>query len=186
MSAPLQQPFDIVGANRSAEAVGEPPAEPIVTRLVDGVVKRLTLVLPGDAHVEELPDRPKEYDLGKRRAVVLVHYRGSKYRAPNTNGAMVQARAMSVDVHILVRGLGGTSRGAEPGAVGAYDLVEAVRLALQGHTIEGCGPFIMLEDGVIGEDGGVWNYVVQFAAGTRAVSQAPLRRPDVPYGGFAP
>ena len=162
-------PGEIIAASNRAAG---PDEGGLIQVMVDEVLAVLKDRLPGEVHIAAFPDRPQEFDLGTHSAVVLVHYRGSKYGPAAGNGSASQERRAALDIHVLSRGL--------PEASGAYALVEVVRLALQGHRLPVLGLVEIGDDGLIGETAGVWHYVVQLRGRTLAAAQrqaafSPLR-----------
>lgn len=149
---------NLAETNRSGE-----PRPDFITQLVAGAVAILAAELPRSLKVDEMPDKPVEYDIGSTDGVVLVHYRGSRYAPPQTNGAPSQDRTVTLDVRLLVRGLAGSK--------GAHALLEAVRTSLQGRTIVGARGFTVVEDGLIAERGGIWDYAMVFQAIAPAVAR---------------
>ncbi|MFD2678007.1 Gp37 family protein [Camelimonas lactis] len=156
---------DIAAGNRSAATaagMGE------TDRIVSAIVNLFEAGLPRDVHVAIMPDRVKDFDLGEHEAAALVHYRGSDYRAPETSDGIWQTRRVTIDVHLMVRGL--------TGRLGAPSLVDSSRITLQGKSVHGSTPFAVLRDGLVSENDGIWDYVISFAASLRAVAPLPQQR----------
>lgn len=134
------------------------------SRLVDAVVAALKAELNRDLRVEVMPDKIREFDLAERSpGAALVHYRGSKYKP----GQPVQPRTLTIDVHLLVRGL--------VGRFGAPVLVDAVAEILQGRQLAGSTAFQLDSDGLVEERGGIWDYAVTF---TTELPRVARRQPE--------
>ncbi|MFC5393068.1 Gp37 family protein [Bosea vestrisii] len=137
----------IIRGNQAAEI----PQTSQTSRLVDAVVAVLKAELNRDLHVDIMPDKPADFDLAERApGAVLVHYRGSKYK----RGGSAQPRDLTIDLHLRLRGQSGT--------FGAPVMVDTVSEILQGRQLAGSTAFQLESDGLVQEQGGLWDYVVTF------------------------
>lgn len=147
----------------------EPPAPLFITRFVDAIVAALAVGMPASMRVDPMPDKTTDFDIGSYDGAVLVHYKGGKYDRPAGPLGITghQTRRLDLDIHMLVRGL------STP-LVGAYDVLERARLLLQGRSFEGASPIECVDDGLVQEKDGIWDYALQI----RASAPAPSRRVD--------
>lgn len=161
----MTNPADIAEGNRQARDLSwVGPTE----QLVAGIVAVLNGEMPGEIKVDEMPDKPGDFDLGEREAAILVHYRGSKYAAAATAGLVSQQRTPGLDIHLVVRGL--------KGRLGAYALTDLVTRCLQARSIAGATGFNLVSDSLASENDGIWRYVLSFACSVPIV--AMRRTPD--------
>jgi hypothetical protein len=150
----------IISGNQGASAEPSSPT----SRLVDAVVEALKAELNRDLRVAPMPDKIREFDLAERSpGAALVHYRGSKYKP----GQPAQSRTLTIDVHLLLRGLNGP--------FGAPVMIDAVCDILQGRQLTGSTGFQLEHDGLVEERGGIWDYVVTF---TTELPRVARRHPD--------
>jgi hypothetical protein len=131
-----------------------------------------------DAH---FPDAPEAYRMTHRIGAALVRYEGGEYGKLIDTAAIVQERTLKFEVTVMMRDLGwnvgGPSGGVTPGA---YAMMGAVRLALTGYQVPGCGKAYPLRERFVKRDkqGGVWIYAISFALRTAAVeASAPDNYP---------
>ena len=121
------------------------------------------------------PDRPETWRMTHRVGTAMVMYKGAKYGEQRDTAAIIQERTLEFEVAILMRDLGwsvgGSASGLNPGA---YAIIEAVRAALTGYAIAGCGKMYPTREKFVERDkqGGVWNYALSFAVVTLAVEQS--------------
>jgi hypothetical protein len=134
-----------------------------IASLERGILERLEERVPG-LSVEAYPDKPDSYRLRHQVGALLVAYRGARYSAPQDVWDAVQERELSFDVHVVVRSLSGHR--------GAYEHLEAVRVALSGHRVEGFTPLAARGEAFLGYGEGVWAFAVSVAA-VMVVATAP-------------
>jgi len=123
----------------------------LITEIEDAIVSRLKAKIP-DLLVESFPAKPSEFRLLHSKGAILVRYRGARYSAPETIGAVVQDRTMEFDVVIVTRNLRDHS--------GAYGYLDAVRLAMTGFQVPGCGKCYLTREEFIDETDGIWQHGV--------------------------
>lgn len=136
------------------------------------IVARLKSRLPGRvARVEPFPDKPSQFDFSDREgAVVLVHYAGADYSptGDTPRQAYSPRRTMKWQIVLLVRSL----RGAEGGRIGAYDVLDEVRRAVQGVSFAGATPMAPRREILDEEKDGVWRWTMEFSASIPALAEA--------------
>lgn len=146
----------------------EPPAPLWITVFVEAIVSVLALGAPGGFRVAPMPDKISDFDIGAYDGAILVHYKGGKYaRAAGPLGVIGhQVRTVDIDIHVIARGLSGSA--------GAYDMLERIRTLLHGRSFAGSKPAECVDDGMVSEKDGVWDYALQI----RAEAPAPVVRRD--------
>jgi hypothetical protein len=148
------------------------PATPLdIATLEEAIVSQLAANISG-IEIAHYPDNPESYRLTHRVGAALVKYQGAKYGKPDDTAFVVQKRTLQFEVHIIMRDLGWSFGGGASGSgPGAYSMIEAVRLALTGYQIPGCGKMWPVEERFVERDkqGGVWIYAISVAFTTAAV-----------------
>ena len=122
--------------------------------------------------VEAFPDRPEAYVLKHAKGALLVRYATSGFSAPEPTDVVVQTQTVTVEVVTLVREL----RSHE----GLYPALEAVRRALTGFRIEGCGAAYPTKEEFVDYAAGVWTYRTLFDLVT-AHAEAPRERRKIEF-----
>jgi len=139
----------------------------IETALVNQLVAQIS-----EIEIVHFPDKPEAYRMTHRIGSALVRYEGAEYGEVIDTAAVVQERTLKFEVTLMMRDLGwsvgGPASGTDPGA---YAMIEAVRGALTGFRVPGCGKTYPLRERFIKRDkqGGVWIYAISFALRTVAV-----------------
>ncbi|WP_051271646.1 Gp37 family protein [Fundidesulfovibrio putealis] len=148
----------------------------MIKQIEDAILARLKAEIPG-YEVRSFPEKPGEFRLTHPKGAVLVAYsRGTFGRSESTDDTSRQQRRMEFDLFMVVRNL------REHG--GAYDLLDAVRLALTGWGRDTLGgAFFPVSEGFQDAANGVWTYRLTMAVIipaqaletdlTRAVAAAP-------------
>lgn len=122
--------------------------------------------------IAHYPDRPETYRLTHRIGAALVRYDGAVYGPIADTGTVVQRRRLRFAVRLVMRDLGWSFGGEADGpSPGAYAMIEAVRTALTGFQIGGCGKMAPARERFIERDkqGAVWIYEIAFALTTTAL-----------------
>jgi hypothetical protein len=122
--------------------------------------------------IAHFPDKPETYRMTHRIGAALVRYEGAEYGDLLDTAAIVQERTLKFDITVMMRDLGWSVGGPTSGpSPGAYAIIEAVRSALTGFRVPGCGKAYPLRERFIKRDkeGGVWIYAITFALRTAAV-----------------
>lgn len=148
-------------------------AKTILSKIEDAIIARLKEDLPMWVDVEAWPENPRDYDFANKDGVALVHYSGSRFVEPQGQSTN-QKRGMSWAIVLKTRSLNGE--------LGAYDVLEDIRQALQGQSFEGGGPLRMVSDDLVSEEDGVWQWQIIVAlpidaVAKRAPARAGLMRP---------
>ena len=87
--------------------------------------------------VTHFPDKPEAYEMRHRIGVAMVIYMGSDYGRLLDTAHIVQERTMEFAVGLRIRDLGWAYGGPPSGtSPGAYQIIEAIRLALLGISGE--------------------------------------------------
>lgn len=95
----------------------------------DGIVVALQDSHGAQYLIAIFPDQPEQFDMGNANQAGLIQYTGSRHSAPTGTGNGSQERRVEFAVHLYLRALGGSMRGARE--------IEQVRFALQGVKIQG-------------------------------------------------
>ena len=176
MASMLDSPW--VGQNFS------PPTALDIATIEGAIVSQLqsyfTAALgPQMIEVIHFPDKPESYEMRHRIGVAMVIYMGSVFGPIIDTGHVVQERTMEFAVGLRIRDLGWSYGGPPSGpSPGAYQIIEAVRLALLGYQPNrGCTPIKAMRERFLERDrqGGVWVYESTFSTRTVAV-ETTLRR----------
>ncbi len=151
-----------------------PPTALDIATIEAAMLDELRSKLAG-VEVARFPDRPDAYRLTHRVGAALVIYRGASYGEQLDTEIVAQERKLEFEVMVMVRDLGWNTGGASGGAgPGAYEILEAVRVALTGFTVAGARKMHPVKERFVERDkqGGVWIYGITFALRTIAV-EAP-------------
>lgn len=131
--------------------------------IIDAVVGCLRSRLPALA-VEYFPDQPADYRLNHPLGALLVSYLGSQFGRSVDTRYVAQPRTVKLSVTVVLRQLNG------PG--GAVDVLDRVRQALAGFRPPDCGQLAAVSEAFLGENAGLWQYAVDFAAEAMLVEDA--------------
>lgn len=136
------------------------------------IVERLKERLPGRVgRIEPFPDKPSDFDFPAREgAAVLVHYAGADYgpTGDTPRHAYSPRRTMKWHIVVLVRSL----RAAEGGRLGAYEVLDEIRRALQGVSLAGATPMAPRREVLDEEKAGIWRWTLEFSASIPAIAEA--------------
>lgn len=149
-----------------------------VTLVEDDLLARLrqALTRAGQPHpvidVQPWPGRPEEWRMVHPVGALLLMYRGGQFPA---GPGLVQWSA-EFELGLMVRNL--RTHQARPGApdegIGAYDLLQAVRVALAGHEPpSAAGPVHVARESYTGRRDAVWAYAVRLAVPMVSLVQVP-------------
>jgi hypothetical protein len=137
---------------------------------------------PQMIEVIHFPDKPEAYEMRHRIGVAMVIYTSSEYGPILDIGQVAQERTLEFEVGLRIRDLGWAFGGPPSGtSPGAYQILEAVRLALLGFQANsGCTPMKAIRERFVDRDrqGGVWVYSIWFS--TRTVVVENYRPPTYP------
>jgi len=148
-----------------------PPTPLDIETIETTVVNQLSAQING-IEIAHFPDQPEAYRMTHRVGAALVRYEGADYGTLIDSAAIVQERTLRFEVTIMMRDLGWSLGGAPAGGTpGAYATIEAVRAALTGFRVPGCGKTFPLRERFVERDkqGGLWIYAITFAMRTVAL-----------------
>jgi Gp37 protein len=132
--------------------------------------------------VTHYPDKPEAYEMRHRIGVAMVIYMGGDYGEILDIGHVAQERTLEFGIGLRIRDLGWAFGGQPSGtSPGAYQVIEAIRLALLGFQVNtGCTPIKAIRERFIDRDkqGGVWVY--ELIVATRTVVVENYQPPDFP------
>lgn len=141
----------------------------IETAIIAQLRSRITSI-----EIAHYPDRPETYRLTHRIGAALVRYDGAAYGPIADTGVVAQRRRLRFAVRLVMRDLGWSFGGEGDGSSpGAYAMIEAVREALTGFQIGGCGKMAPSRERFVERDkqGAAWIYEIAFALTTTAVEK---------------
>ncbi len=165
MAAVLDTPW--AGTNYS-------PATPLdIATLEETIVTQLANALGNLIEVAHYPDNPDTYRLTHRVGAALVQYIGAEYAVPKEVALIVQERTLEFAVVVMMRDLG-WAYGGPPGGTspGAYQMLEAVRVALAGYRLVpdlAATKLRPIKERFIKREDGIWHYAIHFTTRTLAV-----------------
>lgn len=139
-----------------------------IEAMCEAAVDRLRIELPGKVTIDHFPDRAEQYDFEGYDAAALVLYGGSRFSGDGLLGAAGVDETPRLVVALLVRSLRGPS--------GAYELIQAIRLALQGASLAGSKALFPVEADLENQSENVFQYRLVFEGGLVA-APAPLKQP---------
>lgn len=152
----------------------------MLTRLEAAILETLRARLPQSlTRVEAFDESAENYDFPQGDGgAVFVLYAGSTYSPldDQTSSAYAPRRTLHWQVFVLVRSL----RGKNEGTIGANEAVEAVRLALQGQSVVGATPFIILSDKLEARIENGWRWVLEFSHHIPAVADMRFSPENAP------
>lgn len=150
-------------------------AIPVTTNIIDeveaSIVARLLDRLPGRVtRIEAFPDRPEDYDFPNAdKAACFVRYAKSDFSP--ANGGPRAVYATHETLHFEVVSLTRALRRADSGPIGAYELLDEIRRALQGRSVAGATPLMQRGRRLDGERNGVWRWISTFSCAAPAVAE---------------
>nr|WP_321460395.1 Gp37 family protein [uncultured Cohaesibacter sp.] len=148
----------------------------LLTNLESGLVERLKAFLPSPYYIAPFPNEPEQFDMARMKAVCLVHYSGSRYSKPTDQ--IRQVRELQFTLALYVYALRG---GAEDERLAAYGTIELIRKAAQNVRLDGCKPFYLVSDQMVGQQAGRWDWQIDIACETVAVAaEHNIPRPRYP------
>lgn len=152
----------------------------MLSRIENEIIKTLKERLPQSlTRVEAFDESAENYDFPQGDGgAVFVLYAGSTYSPldDQTSSAYAPRRTLHWQVFVLVRSL----RGKNEGTIGANEAVEAVRLALQGQSVVGATPFIILSDKLEARIENGWRWVLEFSHHIPAVADMRFSPENAP------
>ena len=148
----------------------------VIEQVEDAILAKLKENIGGAVKVEAFPDNPDRYDFANLPAALLIHSSGSQFSGREGPANKAQSRRMQFALFLLCRSLRGQG--------GAYNHLEDIRLALQGHAFAGAGPAEIVRDALDDQRDGIWRWQILIALNIPAVARhgqtpVPLMRPAI-------
>lgn len=138
-----------------------------IQAMEDAILARLRDQMP-TLEIDGYPLDPEQYQLRHPVGAILVAYRASRYSAPEATDVIVQGRVMEFGITCVAKSLRRVRN-----QDGLYDLLERVRDALTGYSVDGANKFYPDRDGFASQRNGVWQYEALFRVPTMAVETVP-------------
>jgi len=150
------------------------PATPLdIATLEATIVTRLAGALGNLIEVAHYPNNPDTYRLTHRVGAALVQYIGAEYAVPKEVALIVQERTLEFAVVVMMRDLGWAYGGPPSGtSPGAYQMLEAVRVALAGYRLVpdlAATKLRPIRERFVKREDGIWHYAIHFTTRTLAV-----------------
>lgn len=111
--------------------------------------------------VQGFPEKPSEFILLHPIGALLVHYQGSNYTNSESLGCIVQNNKKEFAITIVTRNLRNNQ--------GAYEFIDNVKSILSGFQPVECSQLMPTKDYFISENGGIWQYGVNFTLTTNNI-----------------
>ncbi|KAA6404488.1 Gp37 family protein [Candidatus Tokpelaia sp.] len=146
------------------EAIKQGALEPRnqLDRLQQAILARLVEKMPGRiTHIAAFDEEAQKFDFQGLQGALFVKYEGSSFTGDDTSPMRIYApaRVLTWSIYVLVRSL----KGAQDGFIGANEVLEEVRRALQGQSFCGATPCKVLSDRLDAQIEGGWRFVMQFS-----------------------
>lgn len=116
--------------------------------------------------VQGFPEKPSEFILLHAIGAILVHYQGSNYTSSSALAFISQENKKEFSITIVTRYLRENN--------GAYEYLDKVKSILTGFKIEGCSQLYPTKDFFISENGGIWQYGINFVLTTQNVQDLEI------------
>ena len=111
--------------------------------------------------VEGFPDKPSEFILLHPIGALLVHYQGGNYSETNAIAFVTQNSKKEFAITVVTRNLRFND--------GAYEYIDKVRKSLSGSQPDECTKLTPTKDYFISENGGIWQYGINFTLTTQNI-----------------
>ena len=150
------------------------PATPLdIATLEAAIVTQLAGALGNLIEVAHYPNNPDTYRLTHRIGAALVQYVAAEYGPPEDVALVAQQRTLEFAVVVMMRDLG-WAYGGPPGGTspGAYQMLEAVRVALAGYRLApdlAATKLTPVRERFVKRQDGIWHYAIHFTTRTVAV-----------------
>jgi len=141
-------------------------AKTIIAKVEEGLIAIFDENLPKWVDIAAVPENPSDFDFANRDGALLVHYAGSRYAEPQGQ-SINQNRVMTWQLVLKTRSFNGE--------YGAYAVLEDIRQAAQGFSLEGGGPIRIIRDDLVSEADGVWEWRIVIALPIAAVARHTRR-----------
>jgi len=161
--------FDPVSLYNGANFV--PPDATDLRAAEIAIVTQLQANLSPTIRCEAFPDNWETYRKTNMNGYVLARFVAADYARERPTDIVAQWRVMHWEMLVMARVLGWGFGGQGDQFVGAYSLIEGVRLALTGFQIPGFKKAYAVRDNFIDYEQGWWIYGCEYAFETLAVEQ---------------
>lgn len=131
-----------------------------IREIEDSIIAKLKTDFP-EVLVQGFPDKPSEFILLHSIGALLVHYQGSNYSNSEALGCIVQDNKKEFSITIVTRNLRANQ--------GAYEYLDKVKAVLTGIQVDECSKLMPTKDFFISENGGIWQYGINFTLNTSNV-----------------
>lgn len=111
-----------------------------------------------ELHVEGFPEKPSEFRLLHPKGAILIHYQGGNYTESKSINFIYQEKKLEFSITIIAKHLRTHT--------GAYEYLDKTRELLTGFKPENCTKMYPIKEEFIGEDGGIWQYSINFITTT--------------------
>lgn len=128
-----------------------------IREIENSIITKLKTEFP-EILVEGFPDKPNEFILLHPIGALLIHYQGSNYSTTNAIGFISQENKKGFSITVVTRNLRSNQ--------GAYEYIDKVKEVLTGYQVEECSKLMPLRDNFISENGGIWQYGIDFTLTT--------------------
>lgn len=128
-----------------------------IREIENSIITKLKNDFP-EVLVEGFPEKPSEFILLHAVGALLVHYQGSNYTNSKSLGYIVQDNKKEFSITIVTRNLRANQ--------GAYEYLDKVKSALSGFQVDECTKLMPTKDFFISENGGIWQYGINFTLTT--------------------
>lgn len=153
----------------------------MLSRIEDAIITQLRTHLPQELNrVESFDETVEDYDFPQGDGgAVFTLYAGSNYESGDDKPTTAYAprRTLRWQIFVLVRSLNGKNGGF----IGAHEAVEAVRKTLQGQSVVGATPFLILSDKLDARIESGWRWVMEFSHHVPMVAELRRNTGHQPY-----
>jgi hypothetical protein len=136
--------------------------------LASSMVRRLKAQMPVWT-VEDFPNAPERYNFCHQTSTLLVAFEGSTYSDPYALSPMAADREVEMSVTVLARQLRGNLS-----ITGAFELIRKALFGWRPTTEDdkpiGFGAMRPTRESFVGEEQGVWRYVVVYRSALPTVA----------------
>lgn len=118
-----------------------------------------------DVLVEFFPERPSDYRLNHPKGSILIGYDGTTFDASNDISLVRQQATVHFSLTVMFRQLNG-----KQGALVELDKLRQLMIGFKPNHYRSC---ILVKDHFVGEDKGVWQYVLNLKTQSLLVQTLP-------------
>ena len=131
-----------------------------IRAIENSIIMKLKTSFP-EVLVQGFPDKPSEFILLHPVGALLIHYQGSNYTNSNALSFISQDNKKEFSITIITRNLRSNN--------GAYEYLDKVKSVLTGFKIDECSQLMPTKDNFISENGGIWQYALNFTLTTQNI-----------------